>query len=49
MAKSDAKVFRPAKELKGFAKVFLKAGESWTVTILLDDKAFHYWNVKTDS
>ena len=48
VAKPDARVFRPAKELKGFAKVFLKAGESKTVTIPLDDKAFRYWNVKTD-
>src|SRR5699024_8388493 len=42
------KVFRPAKELKGFAKVFLKAGESKTVTIQLHDKAFRYFDVKTD-
>ena len=40
-------VYRPNKELKGFAKVFLKAGESKTVTIPLDDKAFRYWNDKT--
>ena len=49
VAKPDAAVFRPAKELKGFAKVFLKAGESKTVTIPLDDKTFRYWNVATDS
>lgn len=48
VGKPDAKVFRPAKELKGFAKVFLKAGESKTVTIPLDDKAFRYFNVKTN-
>ena len=48
VAKPDAKVFRPVKELKGFAKVQLEAGESKTVTIPLDDKAFRYWNVKTD-
>ena len=48
IAKPDAEIFRPAKELKGFAKVFLKADESKTVTIPLDDKAFRYWNVKTD-
>ncbi len=41
-------VFHPAKELKGFAKVFLKAGEKKTVTIALDDKAFRYFNVDTD-
>ena len=28
VGKADAQVFRPAKELKGFQKVFLKAGES---------------------
>ena len=44
----DGKVFRPNKELKGFAKVFLKAGERKTVTVTLDDKAFRYFNVKTD-
>ena len=48
VGKADAQVFRPAKELKGFAKVFLKAGESKTVTIPLDDKAFRYFNVKTN-
>ena len=48
VAKPDAKVFRPAKELKGFTKVQLEAGESKTVTIPLDDKAFRYWNVATD-
>ena len=48
VAKPDATVFRPARELKGFAKVFLKAGESKTVTIPLDDKTFRYWNVATD-
>jgi len=44
----NGKVFRPKKELKGFAKVFLKAGESKTVTVKLDDKAFRYFNVKND-
>lgn len=44
----NAIVFRPAKELKGFAKIFLKAGESREVTIPFDDKTFRYWNVKTN-
>ena len=48
VAKPDAKIFRPVKELKGFVKVQLEAGESKTVTIPLDDKAFRYWNVATD-
>ncbi len=47
VAKPDAKIFRPTKELKGFAKVYLEAGESKIVTIPLDDKAFRYWNVAT--
>ena len=42
-----ARVFRPEKELKGFTKVFLKAGESRTVSIAFDDKTFRYWNDKT--
>ena len=42
------RVFRPKKELKGFQKVFLKAGESQKVTILLDDKAFRYFNTVTN-
>ena len=42
------KVYRPAKELKGFAKVFLRPGEKETVEIPLDDKAFRYFNAKTD-
>lgn len=45
----NAIVFRPEKELKGFKKVFLKSGESKTVTIPFDDKTFRYWNVKTDN
>ncbi len=42
------KIYRPVKELKGFTKVFLKAGESREVTIPLDDKAFRYFNTKTN-
>lgn len=42
------KVYRPALELKGFAKVRLQVGESSRVTIPLDDKAFRYFNTKTD-
>ena len=49
LAKPDAKIFRPAQELKGFAKVRLAAGESKRVTIPLDDKAFRYWNTMTNA
>ncbi len=48
VSKTDGDVFRPAKELKGFQKVFLKAGESKKVAIQLDDKAFRYFNVDTN-
>ena len=48
-AKPNAEIFRPAQELKAFAKVQLAAGESKTVTLTLDDKAFRYWNTRTDS
>ena len=37
VAAKSPTVYRPKKELKGFAKVFLKAGESKEVTIALDD------------
>ena len=39
-----AMVERPYKELKGFAKVALKAGESKRVQIALDSRAFAYYN-----
>ena len=38
-------VFRASRELKGFKKVFLKAGESKTVTIPFDSRTFRFWNV----
>ena len=41
-------VIRPVKELKGFIKVFLKAGESKRVEIPFDDKTFRYFNTKTN-
>ena len=43
----NAIVFRPEKELKGFVKVYLKAGESRQLRIPFDDKTFRYWNIKT--
>ena len=44
----DARVFRAKRELKGFRKVFLKAGEEKTVTIPFDDKTFRFWNIQTN-
>ena len=37
-------VMRPDKELKGFKKVFLKAGETLTVSIPLKESAFAYFS-----
>ena len=48
IAKPGAEIFRPVQELKAFARVPLAAGESRTVTLPLDDKAFRYWNTRTD-
>lgn len=39
----NSPVARPVKELKGFEKVFLKKGESKTVTVKLDTDSFSYW------
>ena len=38
-------IHRPDKELKGFKKVFIRAGNSATVTITLDKRSFAYYNV----
>lgn len=46
--KPDSALPMPVQELKGFCKVFLQPGESREVRIPLDDKAFRYWNVKTN-
>ena len=35
---------RPDKELKGFEKVFLQAGEQKTISIILNNEAFQYYN-----
>ncbi len=42
----ESTIFRPKKELKGFKKVFIKAGETETVTIELDKRSFAYYNVE---
>ncbi|SER55559.1 beta-glucosidase [Gracilibacillus ureilyticus] len=42
------KIFRASKELKGFTKVFINAGESKTVRIPFDDKTFRYFNIETN-
>ena len=37
-------ITRPVKELKGFQKIFLKAGESKTVTFTIDGKLLEFYN-----
>ena len=48
VAKKSSELFRPAKELKGFARVTLAPGEKQRITIMMDDKAFRFWNVKAN-
>ena len=48
VSKKNGQIFRPVKELKGFARVTLAPGEKQRITITLDDKAFRFWNVKAD-
>ena len=49
IGKSESKLIRPKKELKGFAKVKLEPGQSMEVEIPFDDKSFRYFNTATDS
>ena len=44
----ESSVDRPAKELKGFAKVFLAAGESKQISISLNKRDLSFWDVKTN-
>ena len=46
--KSDT-VFRPVRELKGFARVTLEPGESKTVHIGFDDKTFRFYDTRTNT
>lgn len=48
VAPGKAAVARPKHELKGFRKVFLKAGESAEISFDLDERAFAYWSEKFD-
>ncbi|MBQ8518638.1 MAG: glycoside hydrolase family 3 C-terminal domain-containing protein [Agathobacter sp.] len=42
-------VFRPVRELKGFARVKLAAGEEKEVVIPFDDKTFRFFDVRTNT
>ena len=48
VAKKNSELFRPARELKGFARVTLAPGEKQRITLTLDDKAFRFRNVKSN-
>lgn len=41
-----ATVTRPIKELKGFSKIYLEAGEKKSVTFTIDAHALEFWNVQ---
>jgi len=41
-----SRVPRPEKELKGFAKVYLKSGESKEVSVILGPRSFAYYDVE---
>lgn len=49
ITQKNAPVLRPAKELKGFKKVYLKPGEKKTITIPVKVKDIGYWDEKTSN
>ena len=48
VAPASARLARPPKELKAFRKVSLDPGETATVELVLDDRAFAYWDPGQD-
>jgi len=42
---NEASVIRPVRELKAFAKVFLAAGETKIVELVLDRRSFAFWSI----
>lgn len=42
---TESSVMRPQQELKAFAKVWLDPGESRSVALALDERAFAFWDV----
>ena len=44
----SARLARPVKELKAFAKVWLEPGETTTVDLVLEGRAFAYWEPGQD-
>ena len=44
MRPPQGRLHRPARELAGWAKLWLEPGETATATIELDERAFAYWD-----
>ncbi len=44
----ESSVFRPDRELKGFARIKLKPGKSGTVRLKLDRRAFSFWDTGSE-
>jgi beta-glucosidase len=49
ITQENAPIMRPAKELKGFKKILLKAGEKKSVTIPVKVQDMAYWDEKTSN
>ncbi len=49
VGKTESGLIRPKKELKGFRKVWIKAGESAKVEIPFDDKTFRYFSTVSNA
>ncbi len=45
VADKKSTIFRPEKELKGFKKVYLEAGEEKEISLTLDKRAFAFYNI----
>lgn len=45
-APEDSRMIRPVKELRAFEKVELNPRETKTVSVILDKRAFAYWNTE---
>ncbi|CAH0028948.1 unnamed protein product [Clonostachys rhizophaga] len=44
VSQTESRLGRPSRELKGYDKVFLKAGETCTATTVLDKVSVSYWD-----
>lgn len=49
VSKSSDTVFRPVRELKGFARIELEVGEEKEVIIPFDDKTFRFFDTRTNT